>query len=104
VRDSAVSAVYKKENLRRFCVSIKKQLSNACSASIMTVRNVPPRAVQAHLLNTEIKEALALAIYKRGIKKPRTLIVLIDTRFFMNQKKTLSNYSTMFARSLQEGY
>ena len=69
----------------------------------MTVRNVSPRAVQAHLLNTEIKEALALLVYKWDIALPKTLVVLIDTRFLINQKKTPSNYSTMFARSLQEG-
>ncbi len=72
--------------------SIKKQLSNGFSASIMMTRNVILRAVQDHMLNTEIKKALELAVYKGGIKKPRIFVVLIDTRFFMNQKKTASNF------------
>ena len=78
--------------LWRFLASIKKQLSNGFSASIMMTRNVIPRAVQDHMLNTEIKKALELAVYKGGIKKPRTFVILIDTRFFMNQKKTASNF------------
>ena len=39
-----------------------------------------------------IKKTSALALYKGGIKKLRTLVVSIDTRFFMNQNKTASNF------------
>jgi len=44
------------------------------------------------MLNTEIKKALALAVYKGGITNPTTLVVSIATRFFMNEKKTASNF------------
>jgi hypothetical protein len=36
------------------------------------------------MLNTEIKKALALAVYKGGIKKLRTLVTTVDIRFFTN--------------------
>ena len=78
--------------LWRFLASIKKQLSNGFLASIMMTRNVIPRAVQDHMLNTEIKKALELAVYKGGIKKLRILVVSIYTRFFMNRKETASNF------------
>jgi hypothetical protein len=38
------------------------------------------------------KKALVFAVYKGGITKPYTLVILIDTRFFMNWKKTASNF------------
>jgi hypothetical protein len=43
-------------------------------------------------INGLYKKALVFAVYKGGITKPYTLVSIIDTRFFMNWKKTASNF------------
>ena len=60
--------------LWRFLASIKKQLSNGFLASIMMTRNVIPRAVQDHMLNTEIKKALHLQSTKGVLKNSEPLL------------------------------